>query len=448
MATSSSTSAIFNGNSRYSTDFQAVIERAAAIASLPISQLKAQKTDLSDQSTALASLDGKFAALQTAVDGIGRALGGSSFQASASDSSKLSVTLGDGATEGNYSIEVVSAGAYATSMSTAGWVAAPGNPHPYKLSLNGHTYSVFALDNSAGAVAGAINSQFGDKVRATVVNVGSASIPNYRISLQATTLGDSQPDLLDGNTSLQTQQTLGAQAHYIVNGSGVDVLSNTRTVTIAEGITLNLLAADGGTPTNIAISRSTSALSNALETFAAAYNSAVDEVDKQHGTSPGALAGQSLVSGLSRVLSRISTYSSGGSQLGGLNSLGLDLDKTGHLTFNAFALLGADLTDSSGVAAFLGTASGGGFLKSVTDSLASVEQVGSGLIATAKDGVAAQSARIDASIVDQQGVVDRMKTQMQERLAAVDALIATMEQQYNYLSGLFESQQTAARQFG
>src|SRR5215470_4831699 len=100
------TSAIFNGNSRYSQDFQAVIDRTTAIASLPITQMQNQKRDLTDQTTALTGLGDKFSKLQSAIDGITQSLGGSSFQASVSDPSKLSVTLSDGAVEGNYSIEV------------------------------------------------------------------------------------------------------------------------------------------------------------------------------------------------------------------------------------------------------------------------------------------------------------------------------------------------------
>jgi len=40
-----------------------------------------------------------------------------------------------------------------------------------------------------------------------------------------------------------------------------------------------------------------------------------------------------------------------------------------------------------------------------------------------------------------------MKTQLQERMAAADALIATLEQQYNYMSGLFAAQAAAAKQY-
>ena len=444
MATSSS--AVFSGNSRYSTDFQAVIERTTAIASLPISQLNHDKTALNDQTTVITGLDTKFTALQTAIDNIAHAVGGASFESSVSDSSKVTVTLGDGAIEGNYAIEVVDPGAYASSMSTTAWVAAPGAAHDYKISIGGVQYDVTAADNSASSVASSINAAYGDKVRAIVVNVGSNETPEYRISLQSTKLGNLAPDLLDGVTSLQTQQTTGTQAHYIVNGSGSSVFSSSRTVNIATGVTINLVAA-GATPVNITVTRTTSALSSALDAFATAYNATADEVDKQHGTTSSALGGQSLVGGLSQVLSQISTYNIAGSQTGNLASLGMDLDKTGHLTFNPFRLLAADLTNSAGVTAFLGSTTGGGFLKLATDSLQSVEGVGTGLLSTAKDAITNQISRIDSTIATQQAVVDRMKTRLQDQMAAADALIATMEQQYKYLSALFASQQTLSQQY-
>lgn len=439
--------AIFNGNSRYSKDFQAVIDRTTAIASLPLSQLNKQKDALKDQSTALGGLDAKFIALQSALDRINQAVGGGAYQAAVSDPAKLSATLGAGASEGNYSVEVVDAGAFASSMTSSSWVNSPGAPHDYKLAIGGTEYSIAAADNSAAGVATAINQQYGDRVRAIVVNVGSGQAPDYRISLQATRLGDLAPDLLDGAASLQTQQTVGAEAKYIVNGSGTTVTSASRSVTIATGVTINLMEASA-TPINITVTRSTSALSDALAAFATAYNAAVDTVDAQRGISSGALAGQSVVSGLSQILSRISTFSAGGSQIGGIGGIGLDLDKTGHLTFNSFQLLAADLTNSNGVVAFLGGASRGGFLKAAADAMNAVESVGTGLLPAAQSAVKQQMSNLDRTIATQQAMIDRMTTRLQEQMAAADALIATMEQRYSYLSGLFAAQYTASKQYG
>jgi flagellar hook-associated protein 2 len=444
--TSSATSAIFNGNSRYSSDFAAVITRATAIASLPITQLKADKTELSDQATELTTIGDKFSAIQTAVDGISQAMGGSSFQSEISDSSKLSVTLGDGAMEGNYSIEVLDAGAYATSMSTAAWAADAGTVHAYQLSLSGVNHALTVADNSVGSIAAAINSQYGDQVRATVVNVGTSATPDYRLSLQASQLGDLKPDVIYNGASRQTQQTEGALAQYVVNGSGSIVTSTTRSVTIANGITANLKASAPGVPVNISVMRSTSALSDALGKFATAYNDAVDEVDKQHGNQNGALAGQSLVGDLSQVLSRMSTYTDSG-RIGGLGNLGMDLDKTGHLTFNPLKLLATDLTNSSGVDAFLGSTGTGGFLKTLSDGLNSVQANGTGLLTNAQAGLQTQMTGIDSTIADAQTRVDNMTARLQQQMAAADSLIASMEQQYNYIYGLFQAQSTADQQY-
>jgi hypothetical protein len=73
------TTGVFTGSSNFSADFQNVISRATAIASLPINLLNADKTNLTGQADALTGIDGKFKALQKAVQGIADSLTGSSF---------------------------------------------------------------------------------------------------------------------------------------------------------------------------------------------------------------------------------------------------------------------------------------------------------------------------------------------------------------------------------
>src|SRR5205823_284466 len=186
-------SAIFTGSSQFSTDFQNSITRAVNLASMPITQLKSDVAKLQSQSDALSGIDAKFAALQSAVQGIGQAMGGASFQTEVSNTAAVSATVSDGAMEGTYSIDVRSIGAYARSMSASTWVDQPNSPgqkHTYQLSIGtGASIAITPDDNSANSVAAAINAKAGDKVRATVVNVGSNDQPDYRISLQAAKLG-------------------------------------------------------------------------------------------------------------------------------------------------------------------------------------------------------------------------------------------------------------------
>src|SRR5208283_4637732 len=92
---STSNGTMFTGTSQYSQDFQNVITRAVAIASLPITLLTNQQTTLTNQSTALTKLDTDFTALQTAVQGIQSALDGSSYQTTISDPTVVSASVAD-----------------------------------------------------------------------------------------------------------------------------------------------------------------------------------------------------------------------------------------------------------------------------------------------------------------------------------------------------------------
>jgi flagellar capping protein FliD len=506
--------------------------------------LTGQQTALTNQSNELNTADTKFTALQTAVQGIQGALNGSSFQTTVSDPTKVSASVSDGVQEGDYAIKVDNPGAYATSLTTSTWNSS-GSPATYTLVIGGSNYTIQPTDNSAATVASTINAQFGNLVNATAVNVGSSGSPDYRIALQSATLGPMNVDIQKTlGISLQTQQVVGVLASYEVNSSGVTVSSNTRSVSIATGLTLNLLATSASA-VDITVTRSTSALNSALSSFANAYNAAVDEVTAQRGQLGGALQGQSIVMNLSQALSSIGTYSSSGAQVSNLENLGLDLGADGHFTYNALTLMGTDISNSAGVTAFLGSSTanassrttstwvtsggpatytlvvgtqnysvsatddsaatvasaintrygslvqasvvnlgssgspdyrislqsatlgpmnvdilnasgtslqtqqtnGGGFLQAATNALNGLEDPTTGLLKTTEAGVKSHITDIGTQISTKQTQVDQLQTQMQNQLAQADALIASMEQQYTYMTDLFQAQQTANQQY-
>jgi flagellar hook-associated protein 2 len=658
---SSNSTGIFTGTSAYSQDFQNLITRAVAIASMPIGLLGIQQTALTNQSNELATLDTLYTKLQTTVQGIDTAMSGASFQTDYSTANVVSATLGDGATEGVYSINVINRGAYAATVSANTWNAAPaaggggsaytlvagaldlnftpannsaqtvastinsqygnlvhatavnvgsaavpdwrvslqsttlgpmnldlvqtpsGTPPPglqgtsapntystsltnatwnpaggsfslvvgvggtpqaitttdnsaqgvaaainaqygtvvqatvvnqgsngtpaYRISLqsvtpgsspldiqnssgvslqgqgaaasystsqsaatwdatadaSGHrsmytlvvgsnTYNFTPADNSADAVASTINSQYGSLVQATVVNVSSTDTPDYRISLRSTTAGTSMNLDLRKTTAVSYQnmqttgafaQTPGVLAQYAVDGGGA-VQSNTRTITVSNGVTLTLQATG---QTDVTVTRSTSALNTALSAFADAYNATVDELDKQRGTLGGPLQGQSIVSILSKSLSSIATYGSTSGQISSLETLGLKLGKDGHFTYTPLVLMGTDLTHSASVTAFLGSAAGGGFLQSATNTLKNLEDSTTGLLKNAETDLAAQITKIGNRITIQQNRVYQLQAQLISQMAASDALIASMEQKYSYLTSMFQAQQTASQMY-
>ena len=58
-----------------------------------------------------------------------------------------------------------------------------------------------------------------------------------------------------------------------------------------------------------------------------------------------------------------------------------------------------------------------------------------------------QITNIGNQITTKQNQVDQLQTKLTSQMAAADALIASMEQQYSYLSNMFQAQQTADQMY-
>lgn len=461
MATSNTIT--FTGTSRYAQDFQNVINRAVAIAGLPITQLNRKVTQLNTQASALNDLDTKFSALSNAADAIATAMGSGSFNADVSDPSIAGVTVTDSAMEGAYSIEVTNLGAYTTVMSNdAGLlqVADPGRTSistatNYSLTVGSSSYSITPSGNSLYSLAHAINASSAG-VQATVVNLGSASAPDYRLSLQNTLLGataiqlnavTTDPDNQPVTTPLMTQQVEGSLATYKVDGSSQVASSDSRNVTIAPGLTVTMLAqSPAGQATSITLTRQSGPISNALQSFVTAYNAAVDDLNQQRGTTGGALSGQNVVYQLRDALNQMTSYYQGGSTIASLADLGVTFDKSanGHLDFDPTALLSASLSNMGAIASFLGDGATDGFLKSARAAMASVEDPTRGALKTAIAGNQAEAAHDNNEIATEQAKLDTYQTNLTNRMNAADALISAMEQQYTVISNLFAAMENAS----
>jgi flagellar hook-associated protein 2 len=204
MSTTSTTQA--PSSSKYSSDLQQVLARAVAIASLPLTQLNNQLTTLQNRSTALNSLNGKFSALQTALQGVSNAAVSSS--AEVSDKSVITAQSDLTAKPGSYAIHVVDPGAPSSALSL-GTLPAVQNPFSqsistassFTLTVGGTPVTVTPTGNTLSALADAINSS-GANVTASIVNLGSPAAPNYQLSLQSSKLGNITIQLNDGSQEL------------------------------------------------------------------------------------------------------------------------------------------------------------------------------------------------------------------------------------------------------
>ena len=430
----------FAGLSNYATDLQNALNRSVGLAALPLQILQTQQTQLTNQSSALSALDAQFSALQSTIGNLNSA-SQNLVSSSVSDSTVLSASAAAGALPGSYTITVTDPGSFSSALSSNGLptVTDPTTQNisaasSFTLTVNGVPQTITPAANNLNALAAAINANASAGVQATIVNVGPPTAPDYRLSLQSNTLGNVPIQLSAGGPGLLTASPAGTLATYTVNGSPVS--SNSRSVTIAPGVTANLLKA--GTSV-IDVSQSASSISNALSAFTTAFNGVVDELGKSRGQNAGPLSGQGIVSTLTQVVHSVANYSGTASGFTSLADLGLTFDTAGHLNFDPTALSSASGSQIADLKSFLGSSTSGGFLQFATDQLNGVEDSTSGILKTAINSKADEITHENQLISNQQDKISQLQTSLQAKMAAADALIAETESQLSYFTGLFQS---------
>jgi flagellar hook-associated protein 2 len=434
---------IFTGSSRYATDFTQIIDRAVSIASLPLTQLAGERTRLNDQSSALSGLSGKVSALRSAINAVQDASGPSSYAVSTSDGAVVSPTLSGSTLPGTYDLEIIGAGARTNTSSNEtlpkvidAAATSLSSASSFSLVVDGVSHSLTPSANTLDALAASINGAAAG-VQAVIVNVGSAGQADLRLSIQSKKLGPVDIQLNDGAQDLLTTTTTGVLASYRVNGqpAGTPITSDTTTgVQLAPGLSVDLLKSGVSTVT---VGRSTTSVSNALSAFARAYNDLLANLDTQRGSGAGALAGQSLISELTSSLRRIGAFSGTGS-IKTIGDLGLSFNDKGVMSFDATVLTDATASSLQPVLEFFGS-SNDGFLGEAERLLDSLDTEGVGLLPAALESTKRQITATDNLIAANQERIDLLRQTLVEKISAADALIASLEQQVNYMNGLLEA---------
>jgi flagellar hook-associated protein 2 len=435
-----STIPTFSGISTFSQDLQSALTRAVAIASLPIQQLIADKARFDAQATELGTIGNLFTNLQSALQSLSSGSGSSALAVTTSNNSVLQANLTGSAFPGTYSIQVLDPGSNSNALSGANptAVADPSSQSisqstNFTLTVGTATYTIQPGTQSLNALAQSINAS-GAPVQATIVNLGSPSQPDYRLAIQSTNLGNVPLQLNDGTSDLLAATTTGSNALYTVNGqpSG-GISSNSRTVTIAPGLNVTLQAV--GT-TDVTVAQSTTATSSALAGFAHAYNAVVAEIDNNRGQTGGPLSGDSSLIGMQESLRRLVNFTGTSGGITSLTQLGLEFTQRGILTFDPSKLNGLSQADLGQALSFLGDPLSGGFLKAANDNLNGLVDPIGGLVTGELQSLEKQSQQEAKAIADAQDRVNLLQTNLTAQMAAADALIATLQQQTQFISGL------------
>lgn len=453
LSSTTPSTATFNGTSEYAGDLQQAINQAVAIASIPVTQLEDNVTTLQSQSTELGTLQSDFTAIQTAISDLSSS-GANSLAATVADTSIASADVDTSAavTAGTYSLDVISAGSPTTTLSNDGLptVTDPtstsiSTSSSYTLTVGSNNYTITPTSDTLNALAQAINSS-GAGVSATLVNIGSPSSPDYRLSIQSTTLGDTAIQLNDGTQNLLETLSDGTPAQYQVDGQpSTPISSDTDTITLAPGVTVNLLAAG---QTTVTVAPDSTASANALSAFATAYNQALSDLNENHGTAGGALTGSSVVYQLQQSLQQLMNYTGGSGNVQNLAAIGLTFNSSGQLEFNQGTFDSIEASDPTDVANFLGSSTGGGFLTTATNIMTGLEDPNTGIFESVSTNIQNQITSDNNQITADENSITTMQNTMTQQMDQADSAIASLESQLSYYTTLFTDEQNISTNGG
>ncbi len=429
------------GTSTFASTLQASVTRALEIASLPMQSLQNDQSTISGETSELNTLGGLFNSLQTALQGISSGTGSNALQATVGDSSIVSASVTGSPLPGTYSIDVLSPGSTSSAESNAATpVTDPTSQNissssTYTLTVGTSTYNISLSTNSLNSLAAAINAS-GAPVQAVVVNLGSPEAPSYQLALQSTGLGDVALQLNDGTNNLLTSLTTGTDGSYTVDGqpSG-GITTDSSSVTIAPGLTVNLLATGS---TTVTVSSSLNSVSSELSSFVTAYNAAFNEVEKNFGQNGGALTGDSTILSMQQALTQMISYTGTGGSITSLAQLGVEFTQQGTLTFDSSAISGLSQSQISGALTFLGDPNGSGFLDFANNILNGITDPTTGLVASETQTLQNANQNDQNQINNDQTQLTLLQTNLQTQMAQANALIAQLQQQNTLLQGLFQ----------
>lgn len=445
-STSSSTSGSeFTGSSSFASSLSASVAQAVSFASLPMQLLENQESTIQSQQSEMTTLTNDFQSLQTALDSINNAAGSNAYTASVDDTSVASASLSSGESAGTYQVDVTNIGSQTNTLSddnlTTVTDPTSGNidsSTTYTLTVDNQTYNISDSAGTLNSLAAAINAS-GANVQATVVNVGSSSSPDYRLSVQGSQYSPSTIQLSDGTTSLLNTISTGSYVQYQVDGATSTVNSTSRTVDLSTGLSVTLLAT--GTA-NITVSQSATAMESALNSFVTAYNQANTDLSQSRGQTGGALTGQSIISELTNALQSITGYGGSSGSISGLADVGLTFSDTGQLQFDATTFQQAASNSVSDVLNYFGSETTGGFLENTENILNGVNATSTGTIASFSSELSTELTADQTKVSADQTQVTALQTQLTNQAEAADASIASMQQQLNYYTSLFSAEQT------
>jgi flagellar hook-associated protein 2 len=415
-------------------------------------RLNTADTKLTTEFSALSQLKGAMSSFQSALSAMKGASAYVLRKATVGDPTAFTATLGSSAVAGNYDIDIVQLAKAAQLKSApfpAGATAVVGTG-TLVLSMGAVSFSVTmtAPKNTLADVRDAINSASGNTgINAALVTgvsgaqlvlTGTATGAANAIKVTASGGDGGLAQLVYDPPSTTALTPINAAQDAIVNISGITVNSASNTIDKAiDGVTLNLLTADPGTPVSLSVTNDDSAVQNRVNAFVSAYNVLANQIAKLRSYDPatkaaGPMLGDAMLLNIESQMRRLMSATVGGltGPYTSLASLGITSSVSGTLSVDATKLQAAITANPAAVGAVFGSTNGVAatlynFLDSHLSATGDITHRDATITANRKDLVARKQALDDRMAV--------VQARYQKQFNALDQLLTQMQSTSAYL---------------
>ena len=363
-------------------DVNGIVAQLMAVERRPLALLQQREADYQSKLSAFGTLKGALSAFQTAMQGFADPAKFKAVTAEAADKSILTATSTGGgkATAGSYAVEVqdlaqqqkIRSEGFATPLSVVGSGTLTIQYGDYDAGTNtfalnnakaAQTVAIAPGNNTLAGVRDAINAA-NIGVSATIINDGTSNklVLTSKDSGEANSLKITVADA-DGTNSdttglsqLAYDPSSGAGAGRNMTQvqaaqdaklriDGIDIVKPSNTITDAiEGLTLNLVKTNAGSPTTLTVGRDAAGVKETVEAFVKAYNTLNQALSNLSGYNAatkkgGILQGDSAAMSIQRGLRAAMTAEVGtGNTFTSLSSIGVAFQKDGSLALDATKL--------------------------------------------------------------------------------------------------------------
>jgi flagellar hook-associated protein 2 len=456
-------------------DVNGIVSQLMAIERRPLTAIDSRQQGIRAQLSAFGTIKNALAGLQTSVQGLQTNEKFLSFKTTVSDEKVLTASASASAVAGSFGVEVsalakaqqLSKGGFATSSDVVG-------TGTLRIELGSYTSGVFTANpdkaakdvtilpatNTLAGIRDAINKA-GAGVSATIVNGVSgsqlfvtANDTGITNSVRITATDDDgnniddaglsklvfDPTTAGGNVSNLIETTPASNAALKINGIDVSSASNAVSGAI-DGITLNLIKTNVGTPIDVTVSQDTTAIKDKLTAFVKAYNdvrkavkdlTAFDPVTNTSAPLNGDSAARAAQGRLRTILTSVIDGGTAGALR--LPDIGITFQADGSLAIDDRKLQKALDDPNKNVASlFIETSDVKGYAAQLNTAITSMLE-SEGLIAGRTDGLGRSIRELDKRRESIENRMELIERRLRAQFTALDAAVARMQTTSSFLT--------------